>query len=855
MIPVRRLADLDDAALDGLRVRGRLGDAAVVEVVAELVAEVRADGDAALRAQAARFDGVDPVTAPALEVPRSAWDEALAGLDPSLVAAMEAAADAIRTFHAAQLPEPLEREVAPGLVLGRRPDPLRRVGVYAPGGRAAYPSSVLMGAVPARVAGVDRVVVCSPPGPDGRPTPLVMAAAAVAGADALFAVGGAGAIAALAYGTESVPRVDRIVGPGNAYVTEAKRQVTSAVAIDSPAGPSELLVLADATADPEVVALELIAQAEHDPDAAAVLVSTDAGVAEGTAEALRRRVPDTPRREIVEASLAAAGALLVADSPAEATAFAEEYAPEHLLILTAAPRDTLADVRAAGTVFLGPRSSNAFGDYATGANHVLPTGGLARSYSGLSVDDFFRWTTWQEVRTDAAAARLAEVAVPLAEAEGLAGHAAAARGPAPRSRSSSGSNQEADDAPGRVLEPAPRRPYQRMRHYDPERPPLELDLSANTNLWGACPAAVDALEAYGAPTGYPTVYGSRLKAAVAGAWGVEPSQVVTGCGSDDVIDSAIRAFCDPGAVVAFPAPTFPMAEIFARMNDARPRPVPMGPDGSLSPEALAALADADVVYLCRPNNPTGAMIDRAAVVELLERARGVVLIDEAYGEFAEASGGTGSGAPRSGAADGDGPAPVGESLVGPALASGRGVVLRTLSKAYGLAGLRVGYGIAPEPIARVIELSRGPYKVSGPAEAAAAAALTDGRAWVQQVVADTVANRARLADALRRRGFGVVEGAANFVLAATGPGGGPSDGAGGGPRNGPGGAGTTAVALKAGLADRDIGVRAFEALAGVGDALRVTVGPWPVMERFLAALDAVLATGIELDASSLDVRP
>lgn len=832
MIPIRRLADLGRGDLDALLVRGRLGDPDVVDTVTALIAEVRADGDAALRAQTARFDGVEPGAGPAgtggLEVPRAAWDEALASLDPALVAALEAAADAIRSFHGAQRPTPLEVELAPGLVLGRRPDPLRRVGVYAPGGRAAYPSSVLMGVVPARVAGVDEVVVCSPPGPDGRPSPLVMAAAAVAGADRLFGLGGAGAIAALAYGTESVPRVDRIVGPGNAYVTEAKRQVTSAVAIDSPAGPSELLVVADAGADAETIAAEMIAQAEHDPDAAAVLVTDTPAVAEAAAAALERRVPEAPRREIVEASLGTAGALLVAGSLDDAVAFAERYAPEHLLLLTAEPRTTLADVRSAGTVFLGPRSANAFGDYATGANHVLPTGGLARSYSGLSLDDFIRWTTWQEVRTDTAAAALAEVTVPLAEAEGLPGHAGAAGRAA-----GLGSSWSSSSGLGRA--PLARRAYGSMRHYDPARATLAVDLSANTNLWGACPAGLEALARDASPTGYPTVYGSRLKEAVAAAWSapdgpggvdVTPAQVVTGCGSDDVIDSAIRAFCDPGAVVAFPAPTFPMADLFARMNDARPRPVGLAPDGTLEDGALDALAAADVVYLCRPNNPTGAMIDRAAVLELLERARGVVLIDEAYGEFAEGDNGAG---------------PASRSLVEPALASGRGVILRTLSKAYGLAGLRVGYGIAPEPLARVIELSRGPYKVSAPAEAAAAAALTDGRAWVDGVVAESVATRGRLADALRGRGFGVVEGGANFVLAAT-----ARVGRDGEPE-------VSAAGLKAGLADRGFGVRAFEGLDGVGDALRITVAPWPVLERFLAALDDVLdevlgdvpATGLE----------
>ncbi len=804
MIPVRRLIDLDDRALDRLLARGRLGDPDVERTVAALVDDVRRLGDVALRAQTERLDGV---LLDAFEVPSSAWTDAAAGLDPALLNALDTAAASIRRFHVAQRPEPLEIEAAPGLVLGRRPDPLRRVGVYAPGGRAAYPSSVLMGVVPAKVAGVDEVVVCSPPGPDGRPSALVMAACVVAGADRLFALGGASAVAAMAYGTESVPRVDRIVGPGNAYVTEAKRRLTAVVAIDSPAGPSEVLVIADGSADPETVAVELIAQAEHDPDAAAVLVATDPGLARATAESLLRRVAGTPRREIVEAALETAGALLVAESAADAVAFAERYAPEHLLLLVADPRALLADVRAAGTVFLGPRSSVAFGDYATGANHVLPTGGLARSYSGLSVEDFVRWTTWQEVGTDQAAERLADVAGPLAEAEGLPGHAAAAERAASASEAGGPVDPDAEADPTRAAgsdrtAPRPRAPYRTMKAYDPERPPLELDLSANTNLWGACPAALGAVRDHGAPTAYPSVYGAPLKRAVAEAWAVEPSRVVTGCGSDDVIDSAIRAFCDPGAIVAFPAPTFPMADVFARMNDARPVPVRLAPDGSLDDGALDRLARADLVYLCRPNNPTGSMIPRERVLELLDRARGPVLIDEAYGEYA------------------------GESMLGPALASGRGVVLRTLSKAYGLAGLRIGYGIGPEPLIRAIELSRGPYKVNAPGERAAAAALAEGWPWVRDIVERTRRNRERLARELAARGLAVLPGAANFLLAATGPGG--------------------AAALKSALADRGIGVRAFRELDGVGDAIRVTVGPWPLMERFLGALDAALAAAADI---------
>jgi histidinol dehydrogenase len=311
------------------------------------------------------------------------------------------------------------------VIVGRRPDPIGRVGVYAPGGRATYPSSLLMGAIPARVAGVGEVIVCSPPTVTGEPAPAILAAAELAGVDRVFAVGGAGAIAAMAYGTHTIPRVDRIVGPGNAYVAEAKLQVASVVAIDSPAGPSELLVVADRTADPDIIAREVMAQAEHDPEAAVVVVTIGAPAARRIADAVAAILPAQPRQAIIAESLATRGAMLVAQSVDEAIALVNDWAPEHLLLAIADPPGAFEGVRGAGTVFFGETSSVVFGDYLTGANHVLPTGGLARSYSGLSTMDFVRWTTYQRVDR-AAARRLAGDAAVFATAEQLSAHTAAA---------------------------------------------------------------------------------------------------------------------------------------------------------------------------------------------------------------------------------------------------------------------------------------------------------------------------------------------------------------------------------------------------------------------------------------------
>ena len=405
--------------------RSTSADDAVRTQTAAIIRRVQESGDIALRELAAQFDGA---TLHAIEVPRSEWDRARDAMDAALRAALERTVRNVRAAHAAFLPSAMEVETEPGIIVGRRPDPLQRVGVYAPGGRAAYPSSLIMGVVPARVAGVVDVIVCSPPGPNGLPSDVVLAAAAIAGADRVFAIGGAGAIAAMAHGTDSVPRVDRIVGPGNAYVAEAKLQCAGAVAIDSPAGPSELLVIADASVDPVIVAREMLAQAEHDPRAAVVCVAVGAEVAANIVAAVESLLPSIERRAIVTDAFAFAGGVVHTASLDDAVTFANEWAAEHLLLaLAPAVLDgAFARLRGAGTVFIGEAASVAFGDYMTGANHVLPTGGLSRCYSGLSTLDFIRWTSWQRV-TPVAAASLAPDVGRFADSEGLPNHAVTAR--------------------------------------------------------------------------------------------------------------------------------------------------------------------------------------------------------------------------------------------------------------------------------------------------------------------------------------------------------------------------------------------------------------------------------------------
>ena len=418
--PVHALSDADRAQLLD---RSPATDDMVRTTSEAIIDVVRREGDAALISLAREYD---KVRLKSLEVPRDVWRDALRSLDPSLRAAMERAAANIRAVHAAAVPQRVEIAPEPGVIIGRRPDPLHRVGVYAPGGRAAYPSSVLMGVIPARVAGVAEVMICAPPTSKGQPEPATLAAAELSGADRVFAVGGAGAIAAMAYGTASIPRVDRIVGPGNAYVAQAKLLVSNVVGIDAPAGPSELLIVADNSADPTHLAAEMLAQAEHDPEAVVALVATDETLGSKVLDAIEKLLPVQGRRTIIERAFAERGAILTVPSLRDALTFANLFAPEHLLLATRDADTLLGDVRSTGTVFVGETSSVTFGDYITGANHVLPTGGLARSYSGLSTADFVRWTTYQRVDRDAAA-RLAQDVAVFAEAEHLPAHAAAAR--------------------------------------------------------------------------------------------------------------------------------------------------------------------------------------------------------------------------------------------------------------------------------------------------------------------------------------------------------------------------------------------------------------------------------------------
>ncbi len=394
----------------------------VSQTVSAIIQDVRQRGDEALLDYARRFDRAELT---GLEVPAQQLDAAVAGLDGELRSILEEAAENIRDFHRRQVRQSFVVSEKDGVVLGQKVTPIDKVGLYIPGGTAAYPSSVLMNAIPAKIAGCREIVMVSPPSCGGEIAPVILAAARIAGVDRVFRMGGAQAVAALAYGTETVPQVDKIVGPGNAYVAEAKRQVFGQVAIDIIAGPSEILVVADGSCSPRVVAADMLSQAEHDKMASAVLVTDSRELAYAVRDQLEKQVELLPRRDIARASIDQNGKIILADDLMQAIHIANAIAPEHLELCVDNPFDWLDKVRHAGSVFLGKNCPEALGDYFAGPNHTLPTSGTARFSNPLSVDDFVKKTQFTYYTADALQAVSGKIAR-FARQEGLEAHARSA---------------------------------------------------------------------------------------------------------------------------------------------------------------------------------------------------------------------------------------------------------------------------------------------------------------------------------------------------------------------------------------------------------------------------------------------
>lgn len=414
-----KIIKIDDGTMEKFLQRSQLDSSSIVNIVEGIVSNVRDNGDKALHHYTEKFDKVDLKD---FLIEEEDLKGSIQKINSQLMVSLEKAASNIEKFHQSQLPQEWSLEVDEGITAGQIVRPLERVGCYIPGGRAIYPSSILMTVIPAKVAGVEEIICCTPPGPDGTVQDMVLAAAYLAGADKVYRAGGAQAIAAMAYGTETIPAVNKIVGPGNIFVTAAKKMVYGQVDIDFPAGPSEVLIIADETGNPEYIALDLLAQAEHDPQAASVLVTTSMALATAVKDQVEEELPRMKREEIITESLQKNGKIIVVNTMDDAIRFSNEYAPEHLIIATREPEEVVKDIKNVGSIFLGNLTPVAAGDYGSGTNHVLPTSFCARMYSGLSTESFLKKPTVQRL-SEAGLKSLKDVVIPLAEYEGLYAHA------------------------------------------------------------------------------------------------------------------------------------------------------------------------------------------------------------------------------------------------------------------------------------------------------------------------------------------------------------------------------------------------------------------------------------------------
>jgi histidinol dehydrogenase len=759
---IRRLSSAEpgfSAALTALLAYEAQTDASVAVAVEAIVNDVRARGDEALLEYTRRFDRLPVTEAAALELSPATLAEALAALARPEREALEAAAGRVRDYHERQLAHSWEHVEPDGTRLGQRITPLDRVGLYVPGGKAAYPSSVLMNAVPARVAGVGELIMVVPT-PDGARNPMVLAAAAIAGVDRVFTIGGAQAVAALAFGTATVPAVDKIVGPGNAYVAEAKRRVFGTVGIDMIAGPSEILVITDGSVDPDWVAMDLFSQAEHDELAQAILLCPDPGYIERVHQAIGRLLPGMSRRAVIERSLADRGALICVRDMEEACSIASAIAAEHLEIIAVEPRRWADRIRHAGAIFLGPYASESLGDYCAGPNHVLPTMRTARFSSPLGVYDFQKRSSMIEIARPAAQT-LGRIASVLARGEGLEAHArsaelrldpqqpadavAAAGGAPGDSEPSDRAALSAGDLDRRVATLLRADVREMASYHVPSSSGLvKLDAMENPyRLPEALRVALATRLADALINRYPVPSYAGLKRAIVARLGVPAGyDVLLGNGSDELITMLCVATARPGAVMLAPVPSFVMYEVSAKLAGSRFVGVPLAPDLSLDlPAMLAAIARhrPAIVFLAYPNNPTGNCFEAAQIEAILRAAPGLVVLDEAYQPFA-----IDSWMPR---------LPAYPNML----------VMRTLSK-LGLAGLRLGYLSGHARWLAELDKVRPPYNIGVLNEVAAEFALEHLAVFDEQA-ADIRAERERLHAALQTvSGARPIASHANFLL-------------------------------------------------------------------------------------------
>jgi histidinol dehydrogenase len=792
-------------------------DQAIEQSVKAIIADVRRRGDPALLDYTRRFDRLDCTEAAQLRLQPAELRAALQSLSHDQRRALETAADRIRRYHFHQKGDSWSYVEADGTRLGQRVLPIDRVGLYVPGGKAAYPSSVLMNAIPARVAGVRELAMVVPT-PDGIRNPMVLAAACIASVDEVYTIGGAHAVAALAFGTGSIRAVDKIVGPGNAYVALAKREVFGTVGIDMIAGPSEILVVSDGSVPADWVAMDLFSQAEHDEMAQAILISDDAAFLDAVAASIARQIGQMPRQAVITQSLKDRGALIRVNNLAQAAELVNRVAPEHLELAVKDAQPLLQRIRHAGAIFVGRYSSESLGDYCAGPSHVLPTMRTPRFSSPLGVPDFEKRSSLIEV-SRAGAQALGRLSAVLARGEGLEAHARSAeyRLEEPPAAGASNAGVAAPaDAPADAAAFADRlvRPdVLRMSSYHVPDASGLLKLDAMENPYELPVALREALSrrlSEAALNRYPVPIYGGLKDAIRRSFKVPPwAGLVLGNGSDELISMLVTLLNQPGATVLAPVPTFvmyAMSSQFARMKFVG---VDLDPDFRLDLPAMLAAIDLHqpaLVFIAYPNNPTGNSFSREAIEQIVRRAPGLVVLDEAYEPFAPDS-----WLPR--------------LAEFPNLA-----VMRTLSK-LGLAGARLGYLAAAPAWTEQLDKVRPPYNVSVLNEAAVEFALGHAQVFAEQARAVREA-RDLLAGELRSlvgQGLDTVfDSQANFILirVATQSTGGLAAGA-----------DVARRMRESGVLIKDVG----KMHPMLDNCLRLTVGAPDENKRMLAALRQALA--------------
>ncbi len=752
------------------------------DVVRPIMDAVHTHGDQALRDFGQRFDGV---LLEDLAVSPGEIAEASAGIPQELAEAIELAYCNIYDFHELQrnTQAPVKLETAPGVVCEQRTLPIQRVGLYVPGGQAPLFSTVLMLAVPAAVAGCEEVVLCTPPGKDGKVNPAILYAAELCGVKRIYKVGGAQAIAAMTYGTASVPKVDKIFGPGNAYVTAAKQLASLAgVAIDMPAGPSEVEVLADATCVPAFVAADLLSQAEHGPDSQAMLVTTDAATAQAVAAEVEQQLAALPRREVAAKSIANSRIIVLADKQ-DCIDFTNAYAPEHLIIAMEDADSVAQETTNAGSIFLGNYSCESAGDYASGTNHTLPTMGCVRAYSSLCIDSFQRKLTLQTL-TPQGIRSIGRTVELMAQAEQLDAHARAmtlrmqAVAQMPAEAATTGSAQ--------LVRPniLKLKPYSSARdEYAGKAAHVFLDANE-------CP--------HNAPNNrYPDPLQWELKQKISAYKGVAPERIFLGNGSDEAIDLIFRTFCTPGVdEVAAISPSYGMYEVCADINNIRYNAIPLEEGYQFNAENFLQSIYSPctkVIFICSPNNPTGNLLPIDEIRKVLDIFPGIVVVDEAYIDFA----------------------PAGSSVAALLDEYPRLIVLNTFSKAWASAGIRLGMALAHPEIIALFNKVKYPYNVNILTQRAAMERLEhmdEIHNWVDEALSERqrmMQEMATLPICLQ-----VYPSDANFFLARV----------------------TDACAIYDALVNQGIIVRNRHRITMCENCLRITIGTPAENDELLAAL-------------------